>query len=183
MPYRNTWADLCHYAVYVFFFAVAFIPLWVTLLAICWTTGACSECLVAVLLIPIVGLLIGLGVYLKKLNLSKKHKNFKVIKKDDITYSLAFYIFPYVSALYIKEFTTMEAIPFAIVLAIVGLLYVKTNMLHVNPVLMVCGYRMYRVTDDHSNTIVLMSRLNVLTNVDVACVEIAPNISMVLDQE
>ena len=183
MPYRNIWADLCHNAVYMFFFAVAFIPLWVTLLAICWTTGTCSEYFVTILLIPLVVLLIGLRAYLKKLNLSEKHKTFKIVKKDDITHSLAFYIFPYVSALYIQELTIVGVIPFAIVLAIVGLLYVKTNMLYVNPVLMVCGYRMYRVTDDHSNTIVLMSRLNVLTNMDMACVEIAPNVNMVLDQE
>lgn len=183
MPYRNIWSDLHHYATYTFFFAVAFIPLWVTLLAICWTSDACSEYLVAVLFIPIVGLLIGLKVYIKKLNLSKKYRTFKIVKKDDITHSLAFYIFPYVSALYIQELTIMETIPFIIVLTIVGLLYVKTNMLHVNPVLMIYGYRMYRVTDNHSNTIVLMSKLNVLTDVDVDCVEIAPNINMVLDQE
>ena len=89
----------------------------------------------------------------------------------------------YIPALFVEKFTLTELSAFVILLATVYLLYVKTNMLHINPVLTLIGYNTYRVTDDHSNTVVLLSRLSVRTGTEVPYAAIVHNVNLVLDRD
>ena len=89
----------------------------------------------------------------------------------------------YIPVLFVEGFTPTELVAFVILLSIVYLVYTKANMLYINPVLTTMGYKTYRVTDDHHNTVVLLSRSSVPIGEDVDCVEIASNILLVVDQE
>lgn len=183
MSYTNRRVDLRDGALYSAFFAVAFAPLWLILSINCGIKEVCHWSITVAVVSIIIVLIFGMVYYIKKLHSSRKKTPFKVEKKDDITPSIAFYILAYIPALFVESFTLTELVAFVILLSIVYLVYIKANLLYVNPILTAIGYKTYRVTDDHSNTVVLLSRSSVIMDEDVDCVEIAPNIILVLDQE
>ena len=183
MSYKNRRADTRSVALRTVFFAVAFVPLWLILSINCYIVGMCHYGVTIGLIVGIVALILGTKYYMKTMSSAKNKNYFKVEKKDDITLSMAFYILAYIPVLFVEEFAPVELVAFVILLFTVYLVYVKANMLHVNPVLTVMGYKTYRVTDDHLNTVVLLSRLNVRIGIEVPYVEITPNINLVLDQE
>ena len=55
--------------------------------------------------------------------------------------------------------------------------------LHVNPILTILGYKICRATDDHFNTVVLLSRLNIRTYTEVPYVNITHNMNLVMEQQ
>lgn len=183
MSYTNRRADIKSLALRTAFFLIAFVPLWLILSINCWAAGTCHYGLTIGGIVCIVVLLLGTRYYMKKWSSRKESRYFKVEKKDDITLNMAFYILAYIPALFVESFEPVELIAFTILLFTVYLVYVKANMLHVNPVLTVMGYKTYRATDDHFNTVVLLSRLNVRTGTEVEYVEITPNINLVLEQQ
>ena len=183
MSYRNIRADFRDNIMRSIFFVVAFVPLWLILSINCGIAGICHWYLVAILIGFIVTLVAGTLHYIKKAYSSEEQNYFKIEKKDDITQNMVFYILAYIPVLFVEKFTATEIVAFVVLLAIVYLVYIKANMLHVNPVLTIMGYKTYRVTDDHRNTVVLLSRLNIRIGVEVPYVEIIPDINLVLDQQ
>lgn len=163
------------------FFAVAFIPLWLILSINGCIAGIWNYEITIICITLIIALTIFVKHYIKKLSGTKKGNYFKVEKRDDITLGMAFYILAYTPVLFIDKFALSEMVTFGILLSTIYLVYVKANLIHVNPILVMMGYKTYRVTDEHSNTVVLLSRLNVRIHTEVKYVEITPNINLVLD--
>ena len=183
MSYRNVRADIRDVALRTAFFTIAFVPLWLILSINCGIVGMCHWGIAIGLIVGIAVLVFCADRRMKNMYSAKELRYFKVVKKEDITHSTVFYIMAYIPALFVEKFTLTELSAFVILLVTVYLLYVKTNMLHINPVLTLIGYNTYRVTDDHSNTVVLLSRLSVRTGTEVPYAAIVHNVNLVLDRD
>lgn len=166
------------------FFVIAFIPLWVILLINYALLEGFNWYLIGASSVFLVSIFFIMKLYLK--NIRKDNKDaqyFKVVQKTNITHDVVFYTLAYIPILLLNTFQLREVITFSIILFTIYVLYIKTNMLHINPILALMRYNMYKVTDDHDNTVVLLSRLNVKTGIDVPYKEITDNLNMVLDNE
>ena len=106
----------------------------------------------------------------------------KVIKKQEITHDIIFYIFAYIPLLLINDFKWDEIIPFGILLVTVYVLYINKNMLHINPII-ILKYKTYRITDDRENTMVLISKFNIKRNRDIPFQELASGLKIIVDAE
>lgn len=181
MSYKSRRADVRSVLLRTMFFSVAFIPLWLILSINCCVVGVCDYWITIIVIGSITVLFFYVKYYMKKLSSAKRGNYFKVEKKEDITLSMAFYILAYTPVLFVEKFALSEMVTFGILLFTIYLVYVKANLLHVNPILTIMGYKTYRATDDHFNTVVLLSRLNVRIHAEVKYVEITHNINLVLE--
>ncbi|WP_157927871.1 hypothetical protein [Candidatus Nitrosotalea okcheonensis] len=186
LKYGNKKSDLMQFSKKTAFFIVAFIPLWIIVIVnYALTKGSNANWyLIVGSSAFIVAVWIGVSSYLEKLrNDSEGSQTFKIVQKANITHDVIFYVLGYIPSILLTNFHLKEIITFAIVISIVYILYIKTNMMHINPILALMKYNMYKVTDDHDNTVVLLSKLNVKTGIDVSCNEITDNINIVLDSD
>lgn len=163
------------------FFITAFLPLWIILIINYLFTKNPSMEIVTLSIVFLTALVIILFSYLRKKRVTKTDVSyFKVIKKSEITHDVIFYIFAYIPALLIRDFTLHEFSIFTVLLFTVYVLYTKTNMLHVNPVIAL-KYHTYRIIDEHDNSVVVFSNLYLKTGDEIAFQEITPNLHMVID--
>ena len=165
------------------FFITAFVPLWVIMMLTYLTTH------------PSVGTFVGIGIiaaviatfayglfrYLKKKRTADNITYFKVVKKIDMRHDAMFYMLACVSVLLVDSFELREIVTFVVVILVVFSLYVKTNMLYINPIIGL-KYKMHRVTDQNGNEVVMFSALNIPTGQSIPCQEIAHNIMIVVDR-
>lgn len=184
MTYKNRKCDLTQFIKKTMFFMTAFIPLWVILIINYTMTKGFNWYFVIGSSAFLISLFFTVMVYLRKIRKGEKEKQyFKVVGKTNITHDVVFYTLAYIPILLLSEFKWKEVITFSITLFTIYVLYIKTNMIHINPILALMQYKMYKVTDDHDNTVVMLSKLNVKTGVEVPCREIADEINIVLDGE
>jgi len=186
LTFGNRKSDLIQFSKKTAFFIVAFIPLWVIVIANYLLTKEINSnwYLVGSSSVFIILVLVIVSKYLEKLRRDdKESKPFKVVQKVNITHDVIFYILGYIPSILLTAFHLKEIVTFCIVISIIYILYYKTNMIHINPILALMKYNMYKVTDDHDNTIVLLSKLNVKTGIEVQINEITNNINIVLDSE
>ena len=166
----------------VLFFSVAFLPLWLIL----YIQYFFSELSNIYGIISIPGVIITLPIvfwyYINQCYKHTHHQNFKVEKRNDITHEFVFYAVAYIPLSLIHPFEVSQALIFIIVIMFIGLLYIKTNMLHVNPILTLMGYKTYKIEDDHQNTAVFFSKFVVRLNADIQYRSITQNINLVLDR-
>ncbi len=158
------------------FFITAFTPLWFILLINYSLTENPNFYLIVFSFCVLVSLIVILLSYLRKKRMCTKEgiSSFKVIKKLEITHDVIFYILAYIPVLLINEFPV-----FIILLFTVYILYIKTNMLHVNPIIAL-QYRTYRIIDNNNNSVVVFSKLNLKTD-DNFSQEIITNLYIVID--
>ena len=163
------------------FFLTAFYPLWVIMMATYLTTHPSPAVwlvvFIAIFLTTVVAVLFK---YLKTKRTVSNVIHFKVEKKSDMRHDALFYMLACVSALIVDSFEPREMISFVVVILVVFLLYVKTNMLYINPILGI-KYKMYRVEDHNGNEIVVFSALNIPVGRAIPCSEITHNIMIVVD--
>ena len=174
-------SDFGNFAKKTLFFITAFIPLWTILIINYALTENPSWYIIVSSIIVLTTLVIVLLVYLKKKQTTRTNvSSFKVVKKSEITHDVIFYILAYIPALLIQDFTLREFPMFIILLFTVYVLYVKTNMLHINPILAL-KYHTYRIIDEHDNSVVVFSKLHLKTGHDITYQEITHNLHMVVD--
>lgn len=174
-------SDFVNFIKKTLFFITAFLPLWAILIINYFFTGNSTWYLIITAIIFLtVSVIILLGYMKKKQNTKTNLSSFKIVKKSEITHDVIFYILAYIPALLIKDFTLEEFPMFVILLFTVYVLYIKTNMLHINPILAL-KYHTYRVIDDHDNSIVVFSNLHLKTGHDVTYQEITPNLHVIVD--
>jgi len=163
------------------FFITAFLPLWVILIV---NYSFTDKPLLEVIMPSVVLLtasVVALLLYLKKKQNTKTDRSsFRVVTKSEITHDVVFYVLAYIPALLIQDFTLQEISIFGILLFTVYVLYIKTNMLHINPIIAL-KYHTYRVIDEHDNSVVVFSSLHLKTDRDIAYQEITTNLHMVVD--
>lgn len=174
-------SDFGNFTKKTLFFITAFLPLWAILIINYSLTKNPLWELVAVLVVFLIASVIILLEYLKKKQTTKTDvSSFKIVKKSEITHDVIFYILAYIPVLLIKTFTLEEFPMFVILLFTVYVLYIKTNMLHINPILAL-KYHTYRVIDDHDNSVVVFSNLHLKTGRDITYQEITTNLHIVVD--
>jgi len=187
MTYQNRKSDLTQFATKTTFFIVAFIPLWAILIINYAFTENANWYLIAGASEFLVFISVIMAIYLRRLRSVRNGKDgelfFKVMQKSNITHDVIFYTLAYIPVLLLSTFEIREIVTFSIVLFTIYVLYIKTNMIHINPMLALMRYNMYKVTDDHDNTVVLLSKLNVKTGIEVPYEEITNNVYVVLDDE
>lgn len=165
------------------FFLTAFAPLWVLMMATYITAhpspGAALIVLIAAILLAVT--VVKLFRYLKRKRTVGDVMRFKIVKKSDMRHDALFYMLACVSALIVDSFEPREIVAFVVVIFVVFLLYVKTNMLYINPIIGL-KYKMYRVEDHHGNEVVVFSALNIPVGQAIPCREITHNIMIVADE-
>ena len=63
---------------------------------------------------------------------------------------------------------------------IISIIYIKKNMSHINPIIVLL-YRTYKVKDQYGNNIVLISDMPIPIDQYIAYQEIAANVNVVID--
>ena len=180
MSYQDKKSDVVVFVKKTTFFITAFIPLWTILIINYSMTNNPNWYVVIASTIFLSVIIITLTQYLKKKkNTTTEQLYFKVVKKSEITHDVVFYILAYIPILLINKFELPEFPTFIILLFTIYVLYVKTNMLHINPIISLL-YHTYKATDDHDNTVVFFSKLALKTGNDVAYQEITHNLNMVV---
>lgn len=183
VKYANTKSDLVQFCKKTTFFIIAFIPLWAIILVNYNLTKGFNWYLIIGSTVFIISLVVALTLYLEKLRKETKEPHyFKIVEKTNVTHEVVFYILGYIPSVLLTTFQWNEVITFAIVLLTIYVLYIKTNMVHINPILAL-RYKMYKATDDHDNTVVFLSKLNLRTGIEVQYSEISDNINMVRNSD
>lgn len=167
-------------------FLSSYFPLWIILLVIqvgsSWNTLFTEKIFTDysgyladnAFTIPIVGilavvsfwpLLIAHG-YVKETVSKTNPENITIKNKEDMTSEYLLYIityvFPFMTA---NSFSELTGIALGGALIIIGVLYIRANLFHVNPTLMLLyNYRLYKITDTKDNTYHLLSKEEVMLN-------------------
>lgn len=183
VKYTNIKSDFIQFCKKTTFFIIAFIPLW-AIIIINYSFSKDFNCyLIVGASIFIISLLVTLMFYLEKLRKeTKEPQHFKIVEKTNITHEVVFYILGYIPSMLLTTFEWKEVITFSIILLTIFVLYIKTNMLHINPILTL-RYKMYKVIDEHDNTVVFLSKLNLRTGIEVQYSEISDNVNIVRDSD
>ena len=115
-----------------------------------------------------------------KRNTTNNISYFKVVKKYEVGRDMVFHMITYVPVLLIDEFKFSELATFATVMVMIYILYVKAKMLHLNPIILL-KYNIYRVIDDHENTMVLFSNLKIRTGQEIPYQETSSDAGIVVN--
>ncbi len=97
----------------------------------------------------------------KKTNNPQKKliKDFKDLNSAHIEYLLA-YIFPFL------PFGTFNLVPFVIFIFVLLIVYLKSNLIYVNPLLVIFGYNIFEIEDQNKNKIIFITKKNNLIKGD-----------------
>ena len=74
---------------------------------------------------------------------------------------IVIYIVPLVVQNYMDKINMLSLL---IMMLIMGFVYVRANLFHINPVLNMLGYKMYKIEDDADNEFTLLSKNKILMN-------------------
>ena len=160
------------------FFITAFLPLWCILIINYSLTDEPNFYCIFASIIFLSLSVTWLFCYLrKKENTTQDISYFKVLKKYDIGRDVVFYILAYIPALLIDEFEFTKLPAFAVILLTIYVLYIKTNMLHINPLISL-KYNTYKVIDDHENTVIIFSSLKIKTGREIPYQEISSDVNI-----
>jgi len=70
-----------------------------------------------------------------------------------VTYIIPFLVIPFHG--------WKEGIALTIFFVVLGILYVNSNMIHINPMLNLCGYHLYEITDEDGGVHSLLARRSI----------------------
>ena len=89
------------------------------------------------------------------------HKTIKIMRIESSNNSILEYFVTYLLTFTSSEFDLRNVIVFWFTLLIIGYLYIKNNMLYINPTLhLVYKYNIYKIEDSNGISCVLLSKLN-----------------------
>jgi hypothetical protein len=127
-------------------------------------------------------ILIGL---IKDVNKTKYPTPIKVKSKSEITseyiaYIIA-YILPFISSQVDKP---LGFIPLFAIILTIGFLYIRINLLHINPILNILGYRLFKIEDfDHNEYHLLTRRQKIPIGFTVTANSLSDNIYLEVKTE
>ena len=163
----------------IFLFLTAFAPLGIILI-IKYSNYIQNYWYTLLSIIPIALIMI-LVIFLRRKSKTTLEKQYvKIIKKNEITQDVVFYILGYMPVLLINNFNAQEIITFIGMSIIISIIYIKKNMSHINPIIVLL-YRTYKVKDQYGNNIVLISDMPIPIDQYIAYQEIAANVNVVIN--
>jgi hypothetical protein len=120
--------------------------------------------------------LVGLLVYMRSVQ-QVKATEFRIAQVQRNDAEAMSYIVSYVIPFFALEANSVEeAIALTIFFAMLGILYVHSNMIHINPVLGLMGYHLYEVTSEEDVTHALIARERIVPNKIINAVKAGDNI-------
>jgi hypothetical protein len=105
-------------------------------------------------------------------------KEFKIKTKINMTNEYILYVITYIFPFISEDIIDLSNL-FSLVIVIItlGILYIGANLYYVNPTLSILGYKLYRITDDSDNELVLLSKMSAIPqNKSIMINEINENI-------
>lgn len=106
-------------------------------------------------------------VYLALWTTKKENNSFPIsVKfKEDSTNEYVIYVVTYIIPFMVDNFLEPARI-FALVVMMVtiGALYIRTNYFHINPILNLFGYKLYKIFDESNNKYLLLSKRGKIKN-------------------
>ena len=130
---------------------------------------------ISILFVGLIGL-IGIHIYLKMvLQLgSIKVKVIQYKRKDDEAVSyIVTYVVPFLSE---PSEGFEKGIALILFFLVVGVLYINSNMIHINPMLNLSGYHLYEITNESNQTYSLISKKGILDYATLDVVKIGDKI-------
>jgi len=136
-------------------FLSSYIPLYLILLLFAWKSNwTIFYILVSLITITVIVLLI----VLKALN-SLQKTFIKVKKVDPKNGEFIGYIFTYIFPFLSSNFDDVKyIIAMVVFFLLIGLMYVRSNLIYTNPVLNLLGYSLYEIEDHKENKMVLITK-------------------------
>jgi len=111
----------------------------------------------AVIIILIIAFLALLYILHDMHNLTKE--TYVPIRRKNITGEALTYIIPYLVAIIgFHEFTIITVLPLLIVLVLLYVIYIRSDLMSLNPVLMIIGYHTFSVDIDEYHSIFVITR-------------------------
>jgi hypothetical protein len=97
-------------------------------------------------------------VFLREIRKTTNPKKITVNSRENITGEYVLYVVNYVIPFLVTEFTDQQLFTLVVMLFFVIILYVRSNLIHVNPMFALFGYRLFAITDEESNMIHILSK-------------------------
>jgi len=169
------------------FFIASFFPLWGILLYLASYEYSISEYWYAYILIILTVVICISHVKIFLRNLKNKSENSKqiVIKlRKETTHEYVFSIIPYLLVLTSADMQFEKIISLLVVFLIIGILYVRTNMVLTNPMLLLLGFRVFEIifvelhNQDNEKTTLLLTRKLPWNGSEMTVEEISSGIHM-----
>lgn len=103
-------------------------------------------------------------------NVSKGNNPRPVIikEKENLTSEYMLYVVTYVIPFLIDNFLDYSKL-FALIvmMSTIGTLYIRGNMIHINPALNLFGYRLYKIKDDSDNKLLLLTKQSSISHDEI----------------
>lgn len=139
----------------ILLFLSSYAPLWLMFVLLFWSKSPTVAYVSGVS--AIIGI-VGMWLYLRTVNrvdavptkIADCHG-----RGDQATSYIVSYIIPFLAVAFSDW---RQAVALAVFFVILGILYVNSDMIHINPTLNLCLYRLYEVTLDNGSTYSLVAR-------------------------
>lgn len=82
-------------------------------------------------------------------------------RDGDIMSYIVTYVLPFLA---VKLEDTVDVLSFGVILVVVGVLYVNSNLIYVNPLLNLRGYHLFEVVDSNRKTVMLVTKSPYIRN-------------------
>lgn len=177
----NKVADIQLHLLKTWFFIAAFTPLWVILIInSCLDKPLNPYTIISCIVLTVLGFLI-ISYIKKKEHMKTNRRYFEIHKKSNITRDTVFYSLTYIPILLIGRFEEQEFPILIVWFVTVYILYTKTNLFHVNPIIII-WYNIYLVTDDSYNDVIMVSKTKLMIGTKVPYQEIIPDLNVVINE-
>lgn len=85
-------------------------------------------------------------------------KKIIVSDRENVTGEYVLYVVTYIIPFLVSDFGNEEVFTLSVMLFFVGILYVRADLIHINPMFAIFGYRLYTITDENSNKIYILAK-------------------------
>lgn len=81
-----------------------------------------------------------------------------VSDRENVTGEYVLYVVTYIIPFLVSDFGNQEVFTLVVMLFFVGVLYVRANLIHINPMFAIFGYRLYAIIDEKSNRVHILAK-------------------------
>jgi hypothetical protein len=133
--------------------------------------------LLIISIVLIAGPIIALKFYINN-RIKENPREFKIKTKINMTNEYILYVLTYIFPFISEDILDLSNL-FSLVIVIItlGILYIGANLYYVNPTLSIFGYKLYRITDDYDNELILLTKKSAIReNKSIMINELSENI-------
>lgn len=176
-------------------FLSSYFPLWIIFLVTlllkdypksinALVNGNIEVLLPTVILTSIIAISMGLVLIYLRLTVKGTNPPTLFVKgKEDMTSEYMLYVVTYIIPFLADNFLELsKMISLFILMFTIGALYIRANLFHVNPMLNIFGYRLYKISDENDNKLILLSKQSTIKkNSELKANSLSGNIYVELD--